>query len=420
MNLRICLVLVFIGTMSFSWLTIASTKPHISKFFSRGYSIVYVSNNIDASGLDQSISDDLTVTYKGLYCDDCYRVPSQSFWPAINDKIVVGNQLQAPVAEIKRHFGLKRGSVCRMTQVLDLPGVGSVELIQQMAGTRFGNTMSFGVSAVNFGIAEKLFDDLLWHEIKVPHFDHKGQKIGEYAINYCQYRFGSFFSGKLRGRKSSFFEGMTVLRRVLWNLLLLYRLNVGVKVILESQTSAEGDYARLVANQKKFGEIAEEVEANIAKAYELLGIEVDATEQEIKKAFRTMSLQKHPDKKGFASNDDQKALHMARDILLGNGGANGYRDREIGNLISDEEMECLSRDPRVHKHTSQARIVEIYFRDIAPADLLNLSRTIEAEKKFQNFSKPFGIGILGALMYPFFSKPMLYPSVFYEVTYTKL
>lgn len=225
-------------------------KPHINRLFSLGYTIVYVSNIINEDVLDPSLTSDLVITFNGLHGPDVDLVSSSAFWPAKNGKIVAANQSQAVVTEIKRHFGLKQESVCRIMQTVDLPGGGHVHLVQQIIGTRFSTTMSFGVSAVEFGIEEELFNDRQWHQIRVPHCDQSGAKIGEYTIHYCQYHFGSFFSGQLISRQTPFWEGITVMRRVVWNVALLcgglksdikrmLRIRKGLKFLINQLTVAE-------------------------------------------------------------------------------------------------------------------------------------------------------------------------------------
>ncbi len=276
-----------------------STKSHVGLIRNLGRTNVSIVN----PAIDGELAYTFDVTFSGVKST---RKPlaQDKFWPAAGDKITIFGPsslfgIKLPnaasvnsIAEFSRTVGVENGTTYSIEEVVNLPGVGPVKLIQKMTGGAYRSSLKYGLCALELGIKEQLFDDFGWHVVQIPHkgaLQENGSQaiIGEYTISYCQY----FFEMPII--LSSFADkSMAVLR-------VIDRLDT-LKVLLPL-------WAGLFVGAKKVSTI---------NAYEVLGVAPTASQEEIRAAYRKLGLRWHPDKNSSPeASEKMKEINMANDLI---------------------------------------------------------------------------------------------------------
>ncbi len=262
-------------------------KAHVARIGSLGKTVVHLFNATEPSACRY---DDVGQTIRAIFngVRSSSTLSDSTFWPNPSDSATIIAKQNMIIAEFSRTIGISKKTTHTFTETLHLPGAGDVKLIQIVDGTMLSSTMEFGLCAPSLGIKQQLFNDFSWHQVSLVHCDAQGDPVGEYVIDFCQYYFGSYFSGLYKGK-------IDIARRSLWNLGIAYlvRKVIGLPVV-DCKSDAYKERKDWV--QKTFFDPVKAQLMPIDNAYELLGVEKSATQDDIKKQYKKLVLKWHPDR----------------------------------------------------------------------------------------------------------------------------
>jgi molecular chaperone DnaJ len=77
--------------------------------------------------------------------------------------------------------------------------------------------------------------------------------------------------------------------------------------------------------------------------FEILGVSENATQQEIKKAYRTLALKYHPDKSG-GDEDKFREIQSAYELINTEQKVKSYKNRSHGSFVWDSDLETYFKD----------------------------------------------------------------------------
>lgn len=105
------------------------------------------------------------------------------------------------------------------------------------------------------------------------------------------------------------------------------------------------------------------------KPHEILGVEKNATPEEVKKTYRRLSLQYHPDKQTGKSEEEKKqANEMMAKVNKAYEEITG-KSVECEEKLSAEELESIERERKEHKKETWEKIAEEYQEDWEMRDI---------------------------------------------------
>ncbi len=398
-------------------------KAHVGSLLNVGRTLVHVLYDEQSEAENRP----LEMSFNGVKAANTTTPLADSkFWPAKGDVVAINKSEDVVIAEITRSVGLKNGIAYHMQEVIQLPGVGPVSLIQQITGTKLGSSMKIGISAPELSIETQLFDDSDWHTVTLDHKDQDGIVLGQWTIDFCRYYFGSFFSRNLKHKNSPLWERLGKIRRTIWNMQLLSMVAGAIDTSFKLPTPQSK--ATAIESEAK---LFENIETHIKKAYTTLGLDPEEAinVETAKKTYYKLSLKTHPDKAhGSDSDAEQQDLNDAKKILLDTkGDIDEYRQAEWAKLFSNDVMQAIrttiAQDPLLNAQDVTDAEVRKYYVDTmfpkAMAQVPEMHREHNATLASHYVGVGIGLGIVAAIAYVLSSKPTFYPDVIYRVTYKK-